>query len=185
MNFRLVMFVGLTAVAVSAYADTRSNYMGQESRSVKALSAENINDYLSGKGMGYAKAAELNHYPGPRHVLDLSKQLGLSNVQIERSETVFKDMREKAIALGKLLIEKETELDNRFVNGNIDAESLQTLTDEIGALTAQLRFTHLNAHLAQHALLTPQQVKHYDELRGYGKTKTPEEKGEHQHQHNH
>ena len=29
------------------------------------LSPQEVKQYLSGAGMGYAKAAELNHFPGP------------------------------------------------------------------------------------------------------------------------
>ena len=35
---------------------------------IKALSSEEVEQYLSGAGMGYAKAAELNRHPGPIHV---------------------------------------------------------------------------------------------------------------------
>ena len=34
--------------------------------------------FLAGAGMGYAKAAELNSYPGPMHVLELADRLGLT-----------------------------------------------------------------------------------------------------------
>jgi hypothetical protein len=55
-----------------------SPYTGQEKREIKALSKKEIDGYISGDGMGFAKTAELNHYPGPRHVLDLADQLQLS-----------------------------------------------------------------------------------------------------------
>src|SRR5436305_987981 len=47
-------------------------------RSIKSLTADEIKAYEEGTGHGMAKAAEQNHYPGPRHVLDLSKELKLS-----------------------------------------------------------------------------------------------------------
>jgi hypothetical protein len=47
-------------------AETSSPYSGQETREIKALSRDEISGYLSGDGMGFAKAAELNHYPGPK-----------------------------------------------------------------------------------------------------------------------
>ena len=37
-----------------------------------------VQSYLSGAGMGYAKAAELNRHPGPMHVLELADQLKLA-----------------------------------------------------------------------------------------------------------
>ncbi|MDL1878575.1 hypothetical protein FBQ85_25940, partial [Cytophagia bacterium CHB2] len=52
-----------------------SPYAGEESREIKSLSPQEIRMYLEGHGMGLAKAAELNHYPGPRHVMELAKQL--------------------------------------------------------------------------------------------------------------
>lgn len=53
-------------------------YAGEQGREIKALSADEVKQYLSGAGMGYAKAAEMNHFPGPTHVLD---KLGLTAEQ--------------------------------------------------------------------------------------------------------
>ena len=44
-------------------------YAGQQTRTIKALSDQEVSDYVEGRGMGSSKAAELNHYPGPAHVL--------------------------------------------------------------------------------------------------------------------
>ena len=49
-------------------------YAGQEARSIKALSDDDIAALRKGEGMGMAKAAELNGYPGPVHVLSLAAQ---------------------------------------------------------------------------------------------------------------
>jgi len=38
-------------------------YAGQQARSIKALSADDVAALLKGEGMGMAKAAELNGYP--------------------------------------------------------------------------------------------------------------------------
>ena len=48
---------------------------------LKSLSGEEVSQYLSGAGMGYANAAEWNHFPGPMHVLELGERLGLSDEQ--------------------------------------------------------------------------------------------------------
>ena len=58
----LVALVILAAVALPA--------------EVNALSPDEVQQYLAGAGMGYAKAAELNHFPGPMHVLELADKLG-------------------------------------------------------------------------------------------------------------
>jgi len=57
--------------ASSASASTQSPYAGEELNEIKSLSPVEINDLLQGNGMGFAKAAELNQYPGPRHVLEI------------------------------------------------------------------------------------------------------------------
>jgi hypothetical protein len=60
-----------------AWAQT-SPYAGQEQRPIKALSDQEVAALLAGQGAGFAKAAELNGYPGPMHVLELADRLALS-----------------------------------------------------------------------------------------------------------
>ena len=180
MNNRILLVLGLLTITSASLADTRSAYVGQENREIKSLSAQNIQDYLDGKGMGYAKPAELNHYPGPRHVLDMAQQLKLSDEQNQRSQALFKKMQANASALGRQLVDKEAELDKRFASGKIDRDSLNRLLREIGELTAQIRFVHLSAHLEQQSMLSREQIAQYDQLRGYGDNATG-----HMHQHDH
>jgi len=164
----LVFGVIVSVVAVAAAANTESPYVGQETREIKALSQQEIDGYLNGRGLGYAKAAELNHYPGPRHVLDLANKLALTPEQMRQTQAIFETMKAQAIALGKQLVAKEKDLDRQFAHDSIDAVSLQGLLSEIGTLQAKIRYAHLVAHLEQKALLTKQQIQLYDQLRGYG-----------------
>ena len=147
--------------------------MGEESRAIKALSAEEIEGYLTGTGMALAKAAELNHYPGPRHVLDLAGELGLSADQRQRTERVFAGMRAEAVRLGEEIVARERELDARFAAGDITPAELDHRVVELGALQGRLRVAHLRAHLAQRAILTDEQRARYDSLRGYGDRTSP------------
>jgi len=62
-------------------AIAESPYAGQQSRSIKALPEGDIAALQNGDGMGMAKAAELNGYPGPRHVLALAAELHLTEAQ--------------------------------------------------------------------------------------------------------
>jgi Spy/CpxP family protein refolding chaperone len=163
------------------WADSTSPYIGQETRDIKALAPEDVDAYLSGKGMGLAKAAELNGYPGPAHVLAMSDELQLSPSQKQRTEALFSAMEAKAIALGHALIAQERELDEQFASKRITQESLAALLRGIGELQAQVRGAHLQAHLAQLAILTPSQVAKYQELRGY--TGANEHQGNHLHSH--
>ena len=164
----LVLGVIVSVVAVTAVANMESPYVSQETRAIKALSPQDIDDYLNGRGLGYAKAAELNHYPGPRHVLDLANELALTPEQTSQSRAIFETMQAQAVALGKQLVEKEQALDRQFANGSMDAVSLQALVSDIGVLQANIRYAHLLAHLEQKTVLTEHQVQVYDQLRGYG-----------------
>lgn len=148
-------------------AEALSPYTGQEKREIKALSKEEIDGYLSGGGMGFAKAAELNHYPGSRHVLDLADQLQLSAEQRKRTQAIFESMNSQAMSLGKQLVEKEHLLDSRFAEGTISDAELEKFVTEFSAIQGKLRAVHLRAHLAQRVVLTTDQVKLYDAHRGY------------------
>lgn len=165
---KLLVFMAASAVAFAAMGATESPYVGQEEREIKALSPQQIEGFLNGRGMGYAKAAELNAFPGPKHVLDLAEELALSEAQIGETRALYEHMKTRAASLGRRLVAKEKELDAKFADGSISAASLDALVTEIGALEAQIRRVHLEAHLAQKTLLDNHQVHHYVRLRGYG-----------------
>jgi Spy/CpxP family protein refolding chaperone len=155
-------------------------YAGQQSREIKALSPAEIQGYLSGSGMGLAKAAELHHYPGPKHVLELAEQLHLTEHQRTQTHAIYTSMRQEAIRLGKLLVEEERRLDHLFATQTITEETLQDVTRTIARYHGELRSVHLHAHLAQRRLLTAQQIQHYDALRGYT-SDTPHQHHHHKH----
>ena len=142
-------------------------YAGQQQRDIKALSVNEIEALLAGKGTGFAKAAELNGYPGPLHVLELAEQLGLSADQRASTEELFKSMQGDARKLGRALIEEERRLDRLFASDQADPERIAEALERIAAVQARLRGIHLQAHLVQAAILTPPQVVRYAELRGY------------------
>jgi hypothetical protein len=123
---------------------------------------------MEGKGMGYAKAAELNGYPGPAHVLELGEELGLSAEQGAQTRAIFERMREKAKQLGAELVETEAALDKEFRARTITEATLSTHLERIGALHGKLRHAHLAAHLEQTRILTQHQISIYMRLRGYG-----------------
>ena len=147
-------------------ASPPSPYVGQQNRGIKALSESDINQLRSGHGMGLARPAELNRYPGPRHVLDTA-ELALTSDQIAALTRVFDAMKAAAIPLGEKIIAREIALDELFTGKHATAENVRALTVEIGQLQGELRAVHLNAHVATDAILTPAQVAKYNELRGY------------------
>ena len=142
-------------------------YKGLQQRAVKALSDQQIADLRTGRGMGLALAAELNGYPGPMHVLELADKLGLSSELRTRMRALFDAMKAEAVPMGETLIANEAALDRAFADRSISAETLATLTAQIGETQGRLRAIHLKYHLITADLLTPQQRHRYAELRGY------------------
>lgn len=83
------------------------------------MSAEEIEGYHTGKGLGMALPAELNGYPGPRHVLDLANELNLTDDQQQAIQTLYDGMLPEAIRVGESILEHEAELESAF-RDNID-----------------------------------------------------------------
>jgi Spy/CpxP family protein refolding chaperone len=175
MTFSKAFSLVLAATVLAACHDRSSNisvqapspYVDHQGRTIKALSSSDVEAYLAGEGMGLALAAELNHYPGPKHILEMADRLELTPEQRSAVEASFATMKEEATQLGKLLVHREWQLDSLFAHGGASAESVSSLVFEIGGLSGRLRFAHLNAHLAMKRLLTDEQVQLYDETRGY------------------
>jgi len=158
------------AVAGSVTSSTpaqTSPYVGQEKRTVKALSDQEITDILAGRGVGFARPAELNRYPGPLHVLQFKDQLGLSADQIEKVQGIFDQMSRNAKALGRDWVDRERALEASFAGNTITSDQASAETAAIGELQGKLRAVHLRAHIETRAVLTPDQVAKYDALRGY------------------
>lgn len=160
----LLILALLSGVILAA---EQSPYAGEEVRSIKSLSAEEVEALKSGAGMGFAKLAELNHYPGPKHVLDLANDLDLTPSQLAETKALFVEMQLNAVALGEKLLEAEMDLDRQFERGTVSPESLDSALSEVGRMRAHLRYVHLEAHLRQQRLLTAKQIVKYDEVRGY------------------
>jgi Spy/CpxP family protein refolding chaperone len=162
-----IAVVLLTLIAAHAAAADTSPYAGEQQRAIKALSQSEIEDLRAGRGMGLAKAAELNGFPGPAHVLELADRLGLTPAQRAATETLVERMKADAQRIGADLIAAEQALDRAFAARRIDESALQAKLSAIAALQGELRYVHLRTHLAQAAILTPEQIRHYDVLRGY------------------
>lgn len=163
----LLLFLCIIAATYNAHATSPNPYAGQEMREIKAMSPEDIQSYLTGKGMGLAKAAELNGYPGPSHVLSLAPKLGLSSEQQKFTKALFVSMETEAINAGSQLVEEERKLDQLFAAKQVTPETLNASLGKIASLQARVRAAHLDAHLEQVRILTPDQTALYNELRGY------------------
>lgn len=175
----LLCLYALTATGASTSAQTANPYAGEERRVVKALSAKEVDALVQGRGMGLAKSAELNHYPGPSHSLDLAQDLNLTAEQRRGLEASMARMSAKAKQVGAEILALEGELDAAFARRTVNPAKLAELTARIGAGQGTLRRVHLEAHLETAALLTPEQIARYDALRGYSGIKAPSKHGGH------
>lgn len=173
MSTRRGLMAGLLLAAMAPTAavaqghEGHSQHAAHAGREIKALSAEQVQEYLSGDGMGLALAAELNGHPGPRHVLELDGALELTDKQRAAVLAVFDAMRGEAQELGRRYVEAERELDRAFAERVLDEVALSLATAELGRLLGEIRNAHLRAHLRTTALLTTEQIRRYDEARGY------------------
>lgn len=153
----------------AASANVPSPYAVLRGTAATGLLPEEVEGLLSGKGMALALAAEVNGYPGTRHVLDATDagQLALRSDQRAAVERLNAQMLEEAQAKGKEILQAEAQLAQRFRQGHIDEASLRESLAHIGQLRAELRFIHLRTHLTTRALLTADQIARYKTVRGY------------------
>ena len=87
-----------------------------------------------------------------------------------RTKALFESMESEAVLLGKQLIVQERELDDMFASKTITEEKLERSLEAIGLLQGRIRQVHLRTHLAQAEILDAEQIRKYDELRGYDAT---------------
>src|SRR3954468_21933634 len=145
---RMIAMAALLLASGPTHAQQAQPYVGLETRSIKALSDQQIADLKAGRGMGLALAGELNGYPGPLHVLELADKLDLSADQRSHVQRLFDSMKAEAVPLGSRLIEQENDLDKQFANRTVTAESLKASIAAIAATQGILRETHLKYHLS-------------------------------------
>jgi Spy/CpxP family protein refolding chaperone len=120
---------------------------------------------MKSEGAGMARYADVNGYPGPKHVLELQEELGLSEDQVKQIEAIFDEMAEKARIKGEEIITAENALNDLFETQAASEQSVRWLSTEIGRLRGELRAVHLLAHLQAKAVLTPGQTTRYGSLR--------------------
>lgn len=181
---QLILAATLAALftGMAAAQHAQSSYAGRENRPIKALSAEETQQYLAGAGMGYAQAAELNRFPGPMHVLELERPLALTAAQRVATQQLMDAHKAEARAVGARLVEAERELDRMFAGGRVDAAALAQQVQKVAVLQGEYRLSHLDTHRRMRALLDEQQVVRYAQLRGYaGEGDGTQQHGNHKH----
>ena len=96
-----ILVFGFAAQANEEQHSHASKYVGQEARTIKSLSPDDIAELKRGGGWGLAKAAELNGVPGPAHLLELKDKIPLSDNQVSKIRSIFDGMKARAIAQGE------------------------------------------------------------------------------------
>jgi Spy/CpxP family protein refolding chaperone len=152
----------------AAAQEHHPGYGEGQSTQVKTLTQAQVDELLAGAGMGMALPAELNGFPGPRHLLELADSLDLTAEQRGTVQDIFDRMQREARALGAKVVEAEKALDDLFAGGAVTQEALVERMEKSETLRAELRRVHLAAHLETRPLLTLHQIHTYDRLRGYG-----------------
>jgi hypothetical protein len=109
MNIRIVALL-LGLAFGSALAGAASPYAGQQARDIKALSADEIAALVAGRGLGFAKAAELNGFADRRTCSSSPAHCGSAPNSAPRIEALFASMSAKAGARGQALVDKERAL---------------------------------------------------------------------------
>ena len=171
MNRFIFSLTAALVLAVSAKADAphrhASPYAGQEHRTIKSLSEDDISELRRGGGWGLAKSAELNGLPGPAHLLELKDDIPLAPGQVRAIRALFDSMRAEAMIHGRRLIALEAQLDAGLRKGDMNETVLRAQLREIAEVRSRLRFTHLATHLKTPGILSADQIAAYARLRGY------------------
>lgn len=164
----IALLVVLLAVTTAQdVTPTPSDYVDVQFTEIRGLSTEQIEGYQTGAGLGFALPAELNGYPGPRHVLDLADELELTDTQEADIQALYDEMLPQAIDLGEQILAQEEAIELAFREGTVTDTFLQESLAEAGRLESALRYIHLSTHLATINILTEHQVRQYNVLRGY------------------
>ena len=99
--------------------------------------------------------------------LELADELSLTSEQRAATRALMDSHRADARAIGAQLVEAERELDRLFARGEADDATLADRVRTAAALRGEYRLSHVETHRRMRALLSPGQVRRYDQLRGY------------------
>lgn len=133
----LVMGLSLLLAAPVVGADrVTSPYRPGPASGLRGFSADEVAALRDGAGMGLARAAELNRYPGPRHLLDAvqDRRLPASAEQQRRTQEIFDRMKRDAQRVGAQILAEETDLEAAFRARTITETDLRARVARIAAL---------------------------------------------------
>lgn len=142
------------------------NYAAPAPREIKALSPQEQRGWMEGENMGMGRAAELNGYPAPMMVLEMAQTLKLTPEQATATRELMTRNKAEVRKLGAELVDAERQLDVAFREHRADEAEVSRLTTQIAQLQGRIRASHLKTHVAEQALLTPEQMQRYMGMHG-------------------
>lgn len=160
-NAHHLLLLLLSAAVLPAGAQHVHAPATADDQATSTLTTEQVRQLLNGDGMGLARTAETQRYPGPKHLLERAEELGLTADQQRQLTAIREQMLIEAKRLGREIVDAERALDAAFLARTITAESLAQWTTAIAALQGRLRAVHLSAHLASRPLLQANQIERY------------------------
>lgn len=178
---RLVLVAILICLVVLSSACGRSTSTGQaEGRSggdaghaghvhggaIRSLPGRDIVALAGGEGGGLAKIADLNGYPGPRHVLDMDAHLNLTTRQREQLRQVMSTMEADAKEVATRYLSALAQLEEDTRQGSLSGDQFLKRYRAVEALRTELGAVHLITHFKTKDLLTPAQVATYYKPQG-------------------
>ena len=101
------------------------------------------------------------------HVLELARQLQLTDNQAAATRALMDAHKAEVRSLGVQLVEAERQLDAAFREKRLTEAEMRQRTESIAQLQGRLRASHLATHLKQTQILSATPVAQYNKLRGY------------------
>jgi hypothetical protein len=106
---------------------TPGPYAGQQNNSVRGLTEAEIANLREARGMGLARPADINGYPGPVHVIELSDALSLTTEQRDTVAMLYQQMRAEAIPIGEQILAQYGALESSFHERTVTVDALARL----------------------------------------------------------
>lgn len=162
--FHALVFAAYAAIGCTAAAaldEASSAAAGPEAEAAGEtpawLNQRETRQLREGRGMGMGRVAAVNGYPGPMHVLRQAEELELSDEQREQTTALRERVHARSRELGERIIAAESRLGDVLAADAVDRDALRAALGEIADLRADLRAAHIEAHLDQADILTPEQ----------------------------
>ena len=159
---KLIFTCFLVAIGFSTLAQNAPDSLVSP---LKSMPYEQYKAYSNGIDINnLALIGDLYHYPSPAKVLALKKELALNKEQFTQINAINIELLRKMKEMGALIIKNEQTLDMLFRTKQVNDGSLIFYTNRYGLYQGELRNAMLQTYLKVQNILTPEQLKKYQQL---------------------